>query len=533
LQAQGTWSASEGDDKQRFLADLRALRDGAALEFYELAARAHYPSDVLKEAENGPSLPSLPILAAYVRACDGDVPEWEERWRRLSFASGADDGLPVRPAGASPAAVAGARAGVSVVPPDAYDPDRIRAALRGSHGRSDQGVRGAAAWAVTERDTPVPAVAEPRLPESPANWSAATSWDETTRWDVDRSPETAPGWGADAAGWGSAVQRDSGVERDAGERWDGVTADLRSAGTPSNGNRYASQPGDMPSDAAATETPDVTQADAIRRDPFSTDWLQDGELASPPDIEGGWPEQAEAEPPAPAEESWFTPHETADREQAWPAADTEPPPATADGWFTPRERADGGLAPPQPAERDIAPPQPVERDVAVPQPVERDVAPPQEPAAEPIVTGFWTPSAAPSVPAASVPAEAQRPAPPPTDDYAVPRASWTPAAGIPTSEIPAAEIPAAEIPAAEIPAAEIQAGEIQAGDPPGVADQATSVLAQAAAAASSRTIAGSAVPPGPVVPPRRPRSDRLNPVRLLVVVVVAALIGSILVLILR
>ena len=59
------------------------------------------------------------------------------------------------------------------------------------------------------------------------------------------------------------------------------------------------------------------------------------------------------------------------------------------------------------------------------------------------------------------------------------------------------------------------------------------VRAQAAAAAPSRTRAGPAVPPGPVVPPGRSRSDRLYPVRLLVVIVVAALLGSILVLLLR
>jgi hypothetical protein len=41
------------------------------------------------------------------------------------------------------------------------------------------------------------------------------------------------------------------------------------------------------------------------------------------------------------------------------------------------------------------------------------------------------------------------------------------------------------------------------------------------------------MPPGPVVPPSHTRSDRLYPVRLLAVIVVAALIGSILVLILR
>jgi hypothetical protein len=488
LQAQGTWSAGEGDDKQRFLADLRALRDSAALDFDELVARAHYPSDVLKEAESGPSLPNLPILAAYVRACDGDVPEWEERWRRLGFDTNADDGLPVRPAGASPAAVAGARAGVSVAPPDAYDPERIRAALRGSHGGSAQGVRGAATRAAAERDALSPATAEPRVPESPATWNAGTSWDETERWDVGRSAQTAAGWSADAAGWGSGVQhdrvqQDSGLQWDAGERWDGAAVDP--SGTPSNGNHHASQPDDMPSDVAIIETPDAAQADALRRDPFSTAWLQDSELTSPPggltsrpDIEAEWPDQAEA---AAAGDSWFTPNETADREQNWAAANTEPLPGAVEDWFTRRERADDGL---------VLPPS-----------AEGDVAPPQEHTAEPAVTGFWTPSAAPSVP--SVPAEAQQPGPPPAEDHAVPRASWTAPAEIPAS------------------------------DPPGAADRTIPVPVQAAAATPSRTTAGPAVPPGPVVPPRAPRSDRLYPARLLVVIVVAALIGSILVLILR
>ena len=48
-----------------------------------------------------------------------------------------------------------------------------------------------------------------------------------------------------------------------------------------------------------------------------------------------------------------------------------------------------------------------------------------------------------------------------------------------------------------------------------------------------RTIADRAVPSGPVVPPSKPRGDRFYPVRLLVVIVVAALIGSVLVLLLR
>jgi hypothetical protein len=165
LQARGIWSAGQGDDKERFLADLRALRDKAALEYDELADRAHYPSDVLQEAEQGPSLPGLPILAAYVRACDGDVPEWEERWRCLGFEAGAELGLPVRPAGASPAAVAGARAGITVAPPDVYDPDRIRAALRSRHGQMEQTAQqetaaaGLASWGVAAAPSSMPEAA--------------------------------------------------------------------------------------------------------------------------------------------------------------------------------------------------------------------------------------------------------------------------------------------------------------------------------------------------------------------------------------
>jgi hypothetical protein len=520
------WSAGDGDDNRRFLADLRALRDTAALEFDELAARAHYPSDVLKEAESGPSLPSLPILAAYVRACDADVPEWEERWRRLGFEAHADPGLPVRPAGASPAAVAGARAGVGVVPPESYDAERIRAVLRGSHASSDRGARGTvsrgtAAAAGAEREGPGTATAEPRVPESPATWSAGTSWDETTRWDADRGAgwdtdagaDTVAGWGTDTgSGWDTGLQPDPDPHwdgaaanvpdagpgwdgattevPDAGPGWDGATTDL--SGVSANGNHHASEPDDGPSDTAVIETPGADQADATARDPFSTAWLQDTELTSPPDPEPGWQQdQAEAGPP-PA--NWFAPNETADREQARPSADIQPSPAVADTWFTPRERTDDGAPP------------------------ERDVARPPESTVP--VTGFWTPSAAAQSPTtasapgpAAAPAEVRRPDPPQAEGPTVTRAAW-PAA----SEAPAGEAPA---------------GEAPAGNAPGPVDRTTQVPAQSAAATPSRTIAGPAVPPRPVVPPSEPRADRLYPVRLLMVIVVAALIGSVLVLLLR
>jgi hypothetical protein len=492
------WSAGGADDKERFLADLRALRDTAALEFDELAARAHYPSHVLKDAANGPSLPGLPILTAYVRACDGDVPEWEERWRRLGFESRADLSLPVRPAGASPAAVAGARAGVSVGPPDAYDPERIRAALRGSHGRPEGDARGAVSRAGPTRfepDTEGPATAEPRIQDGLAAWSAGTSWEETPRWDAGAQPGTGAGWDGGAqpgtsTGWDGGAQPGTGAgwdggaqpgtsagwdpfPRDAGQRWDDATADL--SGLSANGNHHVIQPDDGSSDAAIIPAPDAARTEALRRDPFSADWLQDSDLTSPLDPASGSPEPADAGTSSTPPENWFIPRETPGPERTRSPAETEPSAAATDTWFTPRE-----LAEPQPAEREVAPPQ--ERSGSAPSGG----------------TGFWRPATA-----ATGPADVQRPGPQPAQEHAIPRASWPAAAEPPAS------------------------------DTPGAADRTTPVGAQASAALPSRTIAGPAVPPGPVVPPSRSRSDRLYPVRLLVVIVVAALIGSILVLLLR
>jgi len=56
---------------------------------------------------------------------------------------------------------------------------------------------------------------------------------------------------------------------------------------------------------------------------------------------------------------------------------------------------------------------------------------------------------------------------------------------------------------------------------------------QAEGPTTARTIAERAVLPGPVVPPSKPRADRSYVMRLLVIIVVAALIGSVLVLLIR
>ena len=497
LQTQGKRSAGGGDDRKRFFADLRALRDAVALGYDELAARAHYPSEVLEEAANGPSLPNLPILAAYVRACEGDVPEWEERWRRLCFESPADPGLPVRLAGASPAAVAGARAGISVAPPEAYDPERIRAALRGAaHGRSDHGGSAGAARGRTDPVTQDPVRAEPRAPESPAtsaNWGDASVVADThalqgtgARW------ETAPGW-------------DTAPSWDSGSSWEEATAD-----TSGNGSHYAGQPEDARPGAVVAESPEeflqaevpdeASAADAIRHDPFSTAWLRDSEPMSPASAESAWPDEAGAEASAAAQDNWFAPHQAAVRESAGPSATAEPSPVAPPNWFTPRAttgtgQADGGHAPPEPDERDLAPHVPDEFDVT-PQREDGGLA-------SAAMTDLWTPSAP-----TSSPSQAQRTGWPAAGDT-VPRASWSAPAEASSAATPSST--------------------------------EWMVASQSAAPTPSRTTPGPAVPSRPAVQPRPPvppslgarHPDRLSPVRLLVVIVVAALIGSVLVLILR
>ncbi|MBO0838366.1 MAG: helix-turn-helix domain-containing protein, partial [Actinobacteria bacterium] len=91
--------------------DLREVRARTGLGHGELAARAHYPRDVITAAEAGPGLPELPVLAAYVRGCGGtsdDVAGWEDRWRSVTGAA-ASTLLPARASGFSDAASAGAR----------------------------------------------------------------------------------------------------------------------------------------------------------------------------------------------------------------------------------------------------------------------------------------------------------------------------------------------------------------------------------------------------------------------------------------
>jgi hypothetical protein len=72
------------DGLESFARDLRALRAKAELDYEEMAERSHYTMKTLASAAGGLRLPTLPVAIAYVRACEGDIAEWEDRWHKLA-----------------------------------------------------------------------------------------------------------------------------------------------------------------------------------------------------------------------------------------------------------------------------------------------------------------------------------------------------------------------------------------------------------------------------------------------------------------
>ena len=72
------------DGLESFARDLRALRANAELDYPQLAELSHYTMKTLASAAGGLRLPTLPVAVAYVRACGGNIAEWEDRWQKLA-----------------------------------------------------------------------------------------------------------------------------------------------------------------------------------------------------------------------------------------------------------------------------------------------------------------------------------------------------------------------------------------------------------------------------------------------------------------
>ncbi|SMC94737.1 FOG: WD40 repeat [Lentzea albidocapillata] len=68
-----------------FAADLRLLRTKAGTPSYRaMGGAAHYSATTLSDAASGRKLPSLAVALAFVRVCDGDEAEWEQRWHAIA-----------------------------------------------------------------------------------------------------------------------------------------------------------------------------------------------------------------------------------------------------------------------------------------------------------------------------------------------------------------------------------------------------------------------------------------------------------------
>ena len=105
-------TATPQEQLEEFAKDLRELRGQAGLGYPEMAELSHYTMKTLASAAGGLNLPTLPVTMAYVRACDGSVGDWEDRWHRLADALKSADGE------AEPAAAAKGPAGPGPARPD-------------------------------------------------------------------------------------------------------------------------------------------------------------------------------------------------------------------------------------------------------------------------------------------------------------------------------------------------------------------------------------------------------------------------------
>jgi hypothetical protein len=73
------------DGLEDFARDLRTLRAQAELDYPEMAETSHFSMKTLVAAAGGLRLPTLPVAVAFVRACGGNVAEWEDRWQKLAI----------------------------------------------------------------------------------------------------------------------------------------------------------------------------------------------------------------------------------------------------------------------------------------------------------------------------------------------------------------------------------------------------------------------------------------------------------------
>jgi hypothetical protein len=73
----------DGSPVREFAFWLRDLRNRSGLTYEQLAKSTHYGTSTLQAATSGQRLPTLKVVMAFVKACDGDSDAWQSYWTQV------------------------------------------------------------------------------------------------------------------------------------------------------------------------------------------------------------------------------------------------------------------------------------------------------------------------------------------------------------------------------------------------------------------------------------------------------------------
>src|SRR6266851_3653383 len=73
----------DGTPAREFAFWLRDLRNRSGLTYEQLARRAQYATSTVQDATSGRRLPTLRVLLAFVKACEGDLGAWHGYWTQI------------------------------------------------------------------------------------------------------------------------------------------------------------------------------------------------------------------------------------------------------------------------------------------------------------------------------------------------------------------------------------------------------------------------------------------------------------------
>ena len=86
----------DGSPEREFAFWLRDLRNHAGLTYAGLARAANYSTSTMQAAAAGRQLPTLKVTLAFVRACKGNLDQWEKYWTQVKRALDSDSPFDAR-----------------------------------------------------------------------------------------------------------------------------------------------------------------------------------------------------------------------------------------------------------------------------------------------------------------------------------------------------------------------------------------------------------------------------------------------------